>query len=1043
MERKTDLLQNNDNDIECEQFCEISGEQNKCCSNDAVSHESASITNISKVHNNPFKKKNVNKYKNNLINTKNKNDEQMHYHKNKSKYKLVNYFNNVKHNFSIKRYFKMLVTVSMFNYLPLNLRNISNYVYICGKCFNLKDSEMFRIFLIVCKSKVLFTYRSNFLLKISDRRNVSSSSTSTTGNVTVKGKSVTTLPITSTMAIHLGTPQSNNTTVNTATSNLKVETTTTITSINHKGLNGALSIWGGCTPNGSDTSKGSDISSGSSAPNGSNTSNESDSPLNSLGEDQRKMKTAEKVKEKRRNGKKIKKKKYCRERIINFTDIPEYLLKNFYFDEEECFYINFEKLPTNSSSSSLFSKNNYICKNDNNYVYTKTNLEKHFLHSRVDKDSYAYSTNDSSQTILYADNFESNSDINKENKEINDSVFYCDDEANKHLYTDSATSSMRNMHHPLEDNNYVLCKELQKELINRNSKHTFKRKMCRGCNSDDDKRKECEKVKNVHVRKKTYFTGNFKIKENKFRKFKKKEKIKTNTKGDDTISVYMSDKGWGCMIRVVQMILANILIKYKIYEKYAFFHNVDDYLFYKNFLNKLHNEEYELKKGEPPNKSNKKKETSDYFSNTENYKSIREKEIQKSINNISWEENTKEENMLEPYYFLGRIQTNMPNNSENNATARSCNDVYLHKLEHNKTSKMINEKGKTLNELMREENNFPGRKKRYKNNSIVCLYFRNYESFLNSSDDNAQNMEINNSLVYSVLLQFRDVENAKYSIQNIIYETMKCYNIDQKNMEHFLYEWLGPTSSAVIMSNLINKKKVRFLKKKKKKNPPSHKKFKLYNHNFTKNGSISKKIFFHKDNIRDKNTTYICVKRKNRYSFFSVVFESGIIYTNRVLKFFQIRQKIYVIIWVCLKLGTYSMNISKYKQSILSCFRLKQFQGISSGDVNTSAYYFYSANDRGLFYLDPHIKCQNAFTNLHKNVHSEFFMHKIKFLPWEYLNSSISLVYVVESKEDYFNLIHNLKLIDPSIFEVYDEEPQYRFQRELNFDTDDSGLILL
>ncbi|EUD59347.1 hypothetical protein C922_05877, partial [Plasmodium inui San Antonio 1] len=75
------------------------------------------------------KKKNQRKCKNNAAIAKKKDTEEAHPHSSASKYKLVNYFNNIKYNFSLRRYLKMLVTVSIFNYLPLNLCNLSNTAY--------------------------------------------------------------------------------------------------------------------------------------------------------------------------------------------------------------------------------------------------------------------------------------------------------------------------------------------------------------------------------------------------------------------------------------------------------------------------------------------------------------------------------------------------------------------------------------------------------------------------------------------------------------------------------------------------------------------------------------------------------------------------------------------------------------------------------------------------------------------------------------------------------------------------------------------------
>ncbi|ANQ10657.1 Uncharacterized protein PCOAH_00049590 [Plasmodium coatneyi] len=900
------------------------------------------------------KKKNQRKCKYNAASAIKKDIQEAHPHPSASKYKLVNYFNNIKYNLSLRRYFKMLVTVSIFNYLPLNLRNFSNAAYMCGKRFNLKDVESFKLFLILCKSKVLFTYRSNFRLKISDRNYFSSESFSSCSSAQM-------------------TPSIRNNEPLTCSTNS-----------------------GGAEQ----TKEGEE---------------EKDDQMGNKKKTNRRMK---------------RRRKYYKERVINFTSLPEHFFKKICFDEMEYFYMNFES-DSKSICGSHFNRDDYKYTNDNPFG-EKNDLCGTVSEDENNRDTSFDSTNDSNKTVLYLENYG-----NKGGEGHGDSLL-CDEEADNHSNSEISTmnDTLLGVKQP-EDKSPSVCKHLPNSSSGEDSKMVAKRqgRKLKNCHSD------MESVPLVHTQ----------VSKNKCANFTKRKRTKY-TKGDDTISIYMSDTGWGCMIRVVQMVLANILIKYKVSKKYAFFHNMTDYAFYRNYLKKASNEQH-VGGGQGPISSKGEENI-----NTSNVSYHDEKMDA---------QNCYDEQMKEADYFITDGKSDAPYCYDNNSTMSTCSNfppTEKFQICEGKKVERPNDGDGTTSGLCTSEwiGNAPPRREQN-----VYRYFKNYEMFLRSGGESAprmnidskdevevdtaqpphmsavRHMHVNNSLAYSVLLQFRDMESAKYSIQNIIYETMKYKKVSQKNMEHFVHEWLGPTSSAVVITNLINRKKVRFVKKRKNKIPLSRGGYLTSGDHFVgESDPIRGREITPADRITNKKE-YFFVKRKKRHAFFSVAFDTGVIYNNQVLKFFQIKEKILVIIWVCLKLGTDSFNIVKYKQSLLSCFGLKQFQGISSGNAHTSAYYFYAANENGLFYLDPHIKCQRAFTDLNENYDTEFFTQKIKFLPWEYLNSSLSLIFVVDCKEDYLNLTKNLKIIDPSIFEVYDEEPQYTFRSELNYDTDDSGLVLL
>ncbi|CRH03964.1 cysteine protease ATG4, putative [Plasmodium relictum] len=956
-------------------------------SDEAIKTEKYIINNI-KINSNLKKKCNIKKKcENDIINMKDKKNEGICSHQNKSKYKLINYLNSIKYNLSIKKYFKMLVTVSFLNYLPLHLRNISNNVYISGTIFNLKDPESFKIFLILCKSKILLTYRSNFLLKISNSNNYCKN----TNNNNINDNS----------------NDDNNNNFNDNNNS---------TNENSNSLNDN---------------------------NNNNDNNYSNNGINSIYERYKNIKEFEKTKGKWRKKEKKKKKRYYKESVIDFTDIPEHFLKNVYFDDKECFYIDLERISKHNTNN-FYDSNS--CISMSRYFYCSRDLYPKILGNEVNKDISTYSTNDSNNSILYLDNFKSDFSLNEKNKK-NIEVLNCyDDEKTRIAYVNNTNINNSN------NNNYSKYKniEISNELLNNISKNNKQNEKNRTTENyihyEKNQEKRNSKLESMPFNKKKNFDVNFRIKKKKYTIIIKKKKKKWTQFDDNIKYIQMSDNGWGCMLRVVQMILANILINYKISKKYVFFHNYGDYLLYKNYMNKLYSDKNENKKNSTIIQEKNIQGNLCSFKKIVENCDITNKIIKNFNKKIEYDKfYEKEKN--ESGFVIIKIESNLFHNNEDNSLInRNIKNLPmgLYCKSNKKINFLIKRKKKEIHEDKMKKNKSRAiyiYKKNDKTKNYVYHHFKSYENFLNSTDDNIQNIHVNNSLIYPILLQFRDTEKAKYSIQNIIYEIMKCKKIDEKEVQHFVHEWTGPTSSAMIISNLINKKKVRFVGKKKKKA--------IYHKiNVLENDLINKKNPFKMknydlENSNNRKTKIIFMRKKNRQAFFSVAFETGVIYNNKVLKFFQIKQKISIIIWVCLKLGIDSMNISKYKKSILSCFLLKQFQGISSGNIHTSAYYFYSANENGLFYLDPHIKCQNAFTSINKYFNSEFFTDKIKILPWEYLNSSVSLIFVVDSKDDYMNLVKDLKLIDSSIFEFYDEEPQYSFKNKLSYDTDDSGLVLL
>ncbi|KNG76480.1 hypothetical protein PFMG_02589 [Plasmodium falciparum IGH-CR14] len=372
---------------------------------------------INKKDNKYIKKKNSKKTKNNFIHIKNKNVDDLYSYQNKSKYKILNYFNNFKYNFSIKRYFKILVNVSLLNYLPLNLRNISNKVYIFGLCLNLKNPDEMKIFLILCKSKILFTYRSNFLIRINDNNlyrsnnimlvdnNVSQSNIFTYDNTTYNNSNIT---------INNNNNNNSNITINNNNNNNNNSSNITINN----------NISNLCINNNNHTST-------------SNTTNSSDNSLPILCQEYEHIDQQDYliyISKKKKKKKKLKKKKiYYKQRIINFTDIPEHFLKKIYFDDKECFYINFKKSSKGHNDTYTYQKQHSQEIKEN---YSLQNNKKKKSKEEIYGDTCTYTTSESNKTIIYLENSKKCNSV--DNKEIKNKNISKDD---MHYYREQKRKS--------------------------------------------------------------------------------------------------------------------------------------------------------------------------------------------------------------------------------------------------------------------------------------------------------------------------------------------------------------------------------------------------------------------------------------------------------------------------------------------------------------------------------------------------------------------------------------------------------------------------
>eukprot|EP01053_Blabericola_migrator_P001807 Blabericola_migrator_1__1806@NODE_148_length_12903_cov_144_651293_g129_i0_p2_GENE_NODE_148_length_12903_cov_144_651293_g129_i0NODE_148_length_12903_cov_144_651293_g129_i0_p2_ORF_typecomplete_len679_score71_04Peptidase_C54/PF03416_19/3_1e64Peptidase_C78/PF07910_13/0_098Cnl2_NKP2/PF09447_10/0_054Cnl2_NKP2/PF09447_10/7_8e03_NODE_148_length_12903_cov_144_651293_g129_i0860110637 len=217
-----------------------------------------------------------------------------------------------------------------------------------------------------------------------------------------------------------------------------------------------------------------------------------------------------------------------------------------------------------------------------------------------------------------------------------------------------------------------------------------------------------------------------------------------------------------------------------------------------------------------------------------------------------------------------------------------------------------------------------------------------------------------------------------------------------------------------------------------------------------------------------------------------------------------------VVLFLSFRLGLDSFNM-RYQPFIQSCFGIPQFQGLAGGGPLTSAYWFVAANDEQLYFLDPHSPVQPALLQLqycaslftHKQdtsrpfwsskeslasqsekdegvtsgwtvipelkinnqpfsknaVDSMFFPTAPKQLNWRSLNPSMTLVFLCQSLLAFEDLILRLQEVDTEgLLSIVDEEsfgdfnsapsdgcPEQRFQPapSISFDPAEDGFYLL
>lgn len=156
-----------------------------------------------------------------------------------------------------------------------------------------------------------------------------------------------------------------------------------------------------------------------------------------------------------------------------------------------------------------------------------------------------------------------------------------------------------------------------------------------------------------------------------------------------------------------------------------------------------------------------------------------------------------------------------------------------------------------------------------------------------------------------------------------------------------------------------------------------------------------------------------------------VVFEDAAIYKSQVLERFAAGADC-VIILVCFRLGLDEFNVEIHRPGLQATFGLTEFQGLASGNSNSSAHFFVASHGDSLLFLDPHIT-QPALRSLEAVVELQDLHPDRPFqLHWSRLNPSLCAAFMVNSTEAFSKLCQKLTEAPFSeTFEVLDKAPVY------------------
>ncbi|KAJ1609789.1 putative peptidase family C54 [Cryptosporidium canis] len=233
----------------------------------------------------------------------------------------------------------------------------------------------------------------------------------------------------------------------------------------------------------------------------------------------------------------------------------------------------------------------------------------------------------------------------------------------------------------------------------------------------------------------------------------------------------------------------------------------------------------------------------------------------------------------------------------------------------------------------------------------------------------------------NIISNFRDCENAMFSIHNMVKVGFIEFGIKPRS-------WIGPTTSSIIASKLIND---------------------------------------NKDII-------------NSIKVSSIVYADGTIYRNKAEQHFsEMSSDSCTFVWICMKLGASNFDIDAYKDTIISMSSIPQFICIMGGcSYSYGALLIVAFGDNFLYCLDPHIKVHNAFSNTNYN-RDEFIQNIPTKIYWEELDASLSMVFICRNISDFDNMCEELTRINSDLFEVIDDldvKPCNRIEL-------DSGFLIL
>jgi cysteine protease ATG4 len=164
------------------------------------------------------------------------------------------------------------------------------------------------------------------------------------------------------------------------------------------------------------------------------------------------------------------------------------------------------------------------------------------------------------------------------------------------------------------------------------------------------------------------------------------------------------------------------------------------------------------------------------------------------------------------------------------------------------------------------------------------------------------------------------------------------------------------------------------------------------------------------------------------------VFEDGPIFKQTVLELFEGGAR-KVVLLVCRRLGLESFNVPEYRAGIESCFGLREFQGLASGNSASSAHFFVATHGDCLLFLDPHTTqpALHSVEDVRQSLAAGRGLQPERPLPlrWSRLNPSVCLGFLVESKENFLDLCGRLaESPRGDIFEVLERRPAYEARAE-------------